>query len=111
MSEISYKKSIEFCQAIKDGVRPEVIERLWYSTFSAVLQSFGFNDGDNIVFLWNNLVQGNWKRLHMTDDEKQITKDEWLDRFWIEVFYCSDRWSFDRLMRCHWFYRAWRGEY
>ena len=25
----------------------------------------------------------------------------WLD----DMFYCSDRWSLDRLMRCHWEWR------
>lgn len=110
MMDVAYNRSMELCQAIENNAHFEVIEDKWYDVFSAVLQCFNFNN-DNIIFLWNNLVQGNWKRLHLTEDEKQVSPQEWLDKFRWEVFYCSDRWSFDRLMRCHWLYRAWQGEY
>ena len=50
---------------------------------------------------------GNWNHLWMTDDEKKKPVNEWLNDFMADVFYCSDRWSLDRLMRCHWMYRQW----
>lgn len=107
MTKLSYNRSMELCEAIENGAHFEVVEDKWYDVFSAVLMSFDFNS-DSIVFLWNTLVTGNWKRLHLTEDEEQIAKDEWLNKFHWEVFYCSDRWSFDRLMRCHWLYRVWK---
>ena len=103
-----YDISLKVCDAINNGFEND-IELAWYQAFNAILVSFGVcNQTD---FFWNNLVAGNWKRLHLTADEEEVIKVEWLDKFYWDVSYCSDRWSLDRLCRCHWLYRAWRGEY
>ena len=103
-----YDISMEVCGAIKNGSEND-IESAWYQAFDAILASFGVCNRTD--FFWNSLVAGNWKRLHLTADEEEVTKAEWLDKFYWEISYCSDRWSLDRLCRCHWLYRAWKGMY
>lgn len=80
------------------------VEKLWRRVFGTVLADFGFPRKAR-TFLWDNLVVGNWKHLHMTETEKTYGADDWLDLLVGEVFYCSDRWTMDRLVRCHWMYR------
>ena len=83
------------------------VERLWHLAFSSVLCEFGF-PYKCIELLWDELVVGNWERLHMTDAERERTAAEWLEQLRPEVFYCSDRWTIDRLTRCHWLFRAYK---
>ena len=52
-------------------------------------------------------VHNNWDHLHPTEEEKKKTKEELYNEFIDDVFYCSDRWGFDRLMRCQWKFRYW----
>lgn len=56
---------------------------------------------------------GNWERLHLTDPEKHIDAAGWAEMLLDEVFYFSDRWSWDRVLRAQWLYRqlAWRLSY
>jgi hypothetical protein len=61
--------------------------------------------GKQRSMLWSELAAGNWKRLHLTPAEEEKTEAEWLNEFRWDVLYCSDRFSLDRLMRCHWLFR------
>lgn len=89
------------------GDDPKKVERMWHATFTRVLREMGF-PRRSCRYIWDNLVQGNWLRLWLTEDEKRRTTESWLDDFRHEVWYCSDRWSLDRLTRCHWLYRTWQ---
>lgn len=44
-------------------------------------------------------------RMWLSEKEKNKTIDEWADDLWDEVFYCSDRWSWDRLVRTNWIFQ------
>ena len=103
-----FKQSMALFRYLSRGhCTPPKVEEHWHRTFSCVAKHLGFNRSARRI-LWNDLVQGNWKRLHATDEEEQKTPDEWLDELRWEVYYCSDRWSLDRLTRCHWLYRQYR---
>ena len=53
------------------------------------------------------MCYGNWKRLWETDDETKLkTLDDYCEELKGELFYCSDRMSWDRLMRIHWIYQT-----
>ena len=52
--------------------------------------------------LFYELVKGNWKHIWETDEEKKMTIAELCDQLRWDVFYCSDRMSWDRLCRIHW---------
>ena len=52
--------------------------------------------------LFDNLVRSNWVHLWETDEEKKMTISELCEQLKWDVFYCSDRMSWDRLCRIHW---------
>ena len=78
----------------------------WYEIFKDVCCYLGFNR-KSAKILWKNLSYENWEHLHQTEEEKQYGEKEWFDKFYWDVFYCSDRWSLTRLERCHWKFKQW----
>ena len=52
--------------------------------------------------------RGNWERLHLTAMEKAASAESYADEILGEVWYCSDRWSWDRVMRIQWLYQRLR---
>ena len=59
--------------------------------------------------LFYELAQGNWKHLWETDEEKKMTIAELCEQLKWDVFYCSDRMSWDRLCRIHWNWQRIKG--
>lgn len=55
--------------------------------------------------LMEGLGYGNWTHLWETDEEKMQTICELCKELQGEVFYCSDRMSWDRLLRIHWIWQ------
>lgn len=105
-----YRQSFGLTDYVNDSIkteivcRPKKVEERWHRTFNCVAKYLGFNKATRRI-LWKELFCGNWNRLHTTEEEDKMTSVEWLDKLCCEVFYCSDRWSLDRLARCHWLYR------
>ena len=52
----------------------------------------------------NNLGYGNWQKLWQTDEEKAASIQRYAHMLIGEVFYASDRMSWDRLLRINWTY-------
>ena len=48
---------------------------------------------------------GNWERLHMTSIENRISAEWFADELLDDLWYSSDRWSWDRVLRIQWLYR------
>lgn len=84
---------------------PTEIARDWEDLFYSVCSYLISGDATTADVLYSELVAGNWKRLHVTEEESGYSINDWITMFKDEVFYCSDRWSFDRLSRCHWLFR------
>lgn len=97
---VHYTEAPESCSLQK-------VDEYWHRTFSCVARHLGFNKATTKI-LWEELAEGNWDRLHTTEEEQKMTPEEWLERLHCQVFYCSDRWSLDKLMRCHWLYRQYK---
>lgn len=101
----AYERSMELSKYIRTAdCSPDEVGRLWRNVFEAVLIRERFTR-HAIDYMWDNLAQGNWEHMHQTDEEKAKTSSGWLEDFELDVFYCSDRWSLDRLTRCHWTWR------
>ena len=83
---------------------PQIIKESWHRTFSCVAKSLGFKKAARRI-LWDNLADGNWEHFHLTDEEEKLTSQQWLEALCWDVWYCSDRWTLDRLTRCHWKFR------
>lgn len=100
-----YKQSMALCGYIAQGnCNQHKVEEHWHRTFCCVAKYLGFNKATRRI-LWEDLVMGNWEKLHQTDEECRRTPDDWLDKLYWDVHYCSDRWALDRLTRCHWLWR------
>lgn len=52
-----------------------------------------------------NTCQGNWERLHETSVEKTLKAEDYADNLRWDIFYFSDRWSWDRVLRAQWSYQ------
>lgn len=107
-------QSMALCEYIdRGGCTPEKVTEHWHRVFCCAAKQFGFNRTARRI-LWDELVAGNWSRLHLSYEESLGTPDDWLRYLRWDVCYCSDRWSLDRLTRCHWLYRMYmqaaRGE-
>lgn len=57
------------------------------------------------LLLCDNLGQGNWKKMWLTPEEEQEPTEEICRDFIGDIFYCSDRMSWDRLARINWQYQ------
>lgn len=82
----------------------DAITRLWRAAFSCALRDMGLPSKAR-RFLWDELAAGNWKHFHQQEDELKKDAWHWARDFGGDVLYCSDRWSLDRITRCHWTYR------
>jgi hypothetical protein len=47
----------------------------------------------------------NWSRLHETNIERSVTAEAYAKELLDDVWYCSDRWSWDRVLRIQWLYQ------
>ena len=58
----------------------------------------------------NGLGCGNWEHLWETEDEKMQTDQEIVNYICKNIYYCGDRWSWDRVLRINWEFRrlCWR---
>lgn len=65
---------------------------------------FGMPGKVSVSFI-EDACWGNWLKLHETDMERCATAEDYAKALLDDVFYCSDRWSWDRVMRVQWLYR------
>lgn len=98
------RQSTSFFRIAQRRPSPQMIGESWRRTFSCVAKSLGFNKAARRI-LWENLADGNWEHFHLTDEEAEWTASHWLEVLCWDVWYCSDRWTLDRLTRCHWTFR------
>lgn len=110
-SHKAYKASMEFYKKYNKSDNLDIAKTHsrqlmedWHKCFKTICWSFGINKHD-ANFLFENLIQFNWKKLHPNDYEEEQQAEHWIEKLASDVFYCSDRWSMDRLMRNHWRYR------
>ena len=57
------------------------------------------------LWLCDTLGQGNWKKMWLTDEDNAESDSEVCRQLIGDVFYCSDRMSWDRLTRINWQYQ------
>ncbi len=57
------------------------------------------------LFLCDTLGQGNWKKMWLTEEEKAENAESISTALIGDIFYCSDRMSWDRLVRINWQYQ------
>lgn len=105
MSKITEDKYYKITNNL-DECNMKELKKNWEIAFMYILDSWHYpksvkND------LWNWGEHGNnWDILHIENTKyKDYTKKQLIEEFSGDVFYCSDRMSLDRLLRCHWLYQ------
>lgn len=110
MKKDSYDVQIEQCCMLSSyireypGITNDEFTRRWKSVFFLITKRMGFNKLGR-RYLFDHLVEGNWEHIHQTKEELMWDRNKWLEEFYLDLWYCSDRMSFDRLTRLHWQYR------
>lgn len=78
--------------------------KYWKPLFVLTLLDFGFNvNSAKKLFNWGEWGH-NWKILHWSKEDEELSFEKKLSKFYGEISYCSDRMSFDRLFRIHHIY-------
>lgn len=87
------------------GADPAEVMRDYPKMMRKVLRhKFGLSKGAAKEFI-KYACEGNWLKLHETDVEDAADSDMYAQRILDDVHYCSDRWSWDRVLRIQWLYR------
>lgn len=74
----------------------------WYACFTYMLKSFKVGYRDTVIsHLFHNFDMLNW---HFKTDFYEASKETLLKEFCSEAHYISDRYSYDRIMRAHFFF-------
>ena len=91
-----------------DGADPKAVMEDYPAMMEEVLNSFGLAEVDAENFIADACF-GNWQRMHETDEERQtLDARHYADIIVGDVWYCSDRWSWDRVIRIQWAYQRLR---
>lgn len=89
-----------------DGKSPIAVKDAYPKMMCKVLkEEFGIPNEAARSFV-ENACYGNWERLHLTAIEKEIMAKDVAETLTWDVFYCSDRWSWDRVLRIQWLYQV-----
>lgn len=76
-----------------------------YRTLMQIVLQTVFKTSRNVANdIIDNLGYGNWKHLWTTHDESEQSTGQIVNALVEEIFYCSDRWTWDRVLRCNWLY-------
>lgn len=84
---------------------PEETIAMYPEVFRAMC-SYNFKlNKQTIDDMFESLAHGNWSHFWETDEDKKKNIDELCEELRSEVFYISDRMSWDRLIRTHWIWQ------
>lgn len=102
----AYELSMRFVKTIKlDGIMPYEVRMDFYGLTNSICEYLGYGSiGVNLV---NDMRLGGWKKINPDTIELGHSPDYWRITLKNDIFYCSDRWNFGRLLRCIWAYNMW----
>ena len=102
MTSKKYYNLVNEFEQLKDW--QEILDK--YPKMFDAICIYNFKHPNRIRNDWfDNLCKGNWEHLWETEEEKKMTIAELCYELRGEVFYCSDRMSWDRLCRIHWIWQ------
>lgn len=88
-----------------DGKSPVKVRDTYPKMMRKVLgKEFGLSKRAAGDFV-SDACDGNWERLHETSVEKVVDATMYARELVSDVWYCSDRWSWDRVLRVQWLYK------
>ena len=88
-----------------ESIDPESVKKTYPEMMGLVLNiAFGMDKTAAELFVYQACL-GNWERLHETRIEQYATAKDYAEALLNDIFYCSDRWTWDRLLRIQWLYQ------
>jgi hypothetical protein len=91
--------------SINEGKGPEEVAKSYPAMMKTVLRhTFGMSKSAAKAFV-SEACAGNWERMHETHIESSLEPEAYAQALLGDVFYCSDRWSWDRVIRVQWMYQ------
>ena len=88
-----------------DGKSPATVREAYPKMMRKVLKErFGMPKKAAKLFI-DDACWGNFDKMHETRIEKHAEAEFYAEELRDEVWYCSDRWSWDRVIRVQWLYR------
>lgn len=101
-------KYYDMCSNISDNIKDaKQIEKDWKWIFIHIITEMlpSLTEEDAEV-MFNKYEMCNFKPWNKDNTEyAHLSKEEMLKEFKDDLYYCSDRMTFDRLFRCHWLYQ------
>lgn len=98
---ITLNQCIKILRMLDKEETPRSVVGPWRRTFNRICADLGF-DKKSARILWESIgVYDNWDHLHENDTERRQSVSEWREVLAYDLMYCSDRWTFDRLLRVH----------
>ncbi len=108
MKEDLEVKYYDLCADISKDIKDaKQIKRDWRWIFVHILtEMLPSITEDDAEVIFNGFDMCNFKPWHKENTKyKDFSIEGMLKEFKSELYYCSDRMTFDRLFRCHWLYR------
>lgn len=104
--DIQIKRCCNLANYINDNcnISNKELTARWKEIFFLSTKLMRFNK-EGRRLLWNKLSGGYWNHFRQTGIEKTWDRDRWLREFSTDLFYYSDRMSFNSLTKLHWTYR------
>lgn len=105
------KKDFDACEFCcvwvndKNGKSPHTVKDEYPVMMREVLVNLFGMKRKGAKFFIENACYGNWERLHETAIEKCADAEDYAELLLSEVWYCSDLWTWDRVMRVQWLYQ------
>lgn len=105
-SERAYMMSCGFAITIdKPGLNPREVKIGFIATVDSICEYLGY--GKIGKLLVSDMYYGGWERINPDTIELEHGSDYWRVILKNDMLYCSDRWSWGRLLRCVWAYNMW----
>ena len=96
----------KYSEAEKDTDTMKAIAEEYRETVCPALCKYNFRlNRKQALWLCDTLGQGNWKKMWLTDEDNAESDSEVCQQLIGDIFYCSDRMSWDRLTRINWQYQ------
>lgn len=105
-SERAYNMSCGFAITLdKPGTNPIKVRDGFIATVDSICEYLGYGKiGRSLVF---DMYYGGWEKINPDTIELEHGPDYWRVTLKNDMLYCSDRWSWGRLLRCVWAYNMW----
>lgn len=105
-SERAYKMSCIFVRTVDESkINPFDVKDEFVATVNSICEYLGYGKIGRLLV--SDMYYGGWKKINPDAIELEHGPSYWRVALKNDMLYCSDRWSWGRLLRCVWAYNMW----